>query len=277
MSRTILRLAREPLLHFLIIGAALFLVLGQGHPSQTGSEIFVSSEDMAHIAAGFSSTWQRPPSADELKGAVTDYVREEVLYRAGIDLGLDKDDTIVRRRVGQKMEFFIEGSVGAPTENDLQQYVDQYPEKFRSEPRIAFRQIYISLKREDAKQDAEALLPKLVSEGPNAPDLGDAILLPETFELTPVSEIASHFGAEFADAVSAAPLNTWSGPIKSAYGYHLVLVTAQEPGRLPKLADARSAVQREWYAQALKSAVDAKYDELRKRYVVRIDDGISVP
>jgi hypothetical protein len=277
MRKMIVHLAREPLLHFLVIGAALFLILGRGTSTPTGSEIVVSKEDIAHIEAGFTSTWQRPPSADELKGAVADYVREEVLYRAGSDLGLDKDDTIVRRRVGQKMEFFIEGSVGSPTESDLQQYLDQHPDKFRSDPRVSFRQMFVSLKRGDAKRDAEALLPKLVSAGPDAADVGDPILLAEAFELTSAPDITAQFGRDFADALSAAPLNTWTGPIKSAYGYHLVLVTVREPGRTQNLADVRPAVQREWYAEALKAAVDARYDELRRQYVVKIDDGISIP
>lgn len=277
MSGLLLRLAREPLLHFLAIGLVLFLVLGRGAPAPAGDEIFVSKDDIARIAAGFASTWQRPPSTDELKGAVADYVREEVLYRAGTELGLDKDDTIVRRRVGQKMEFFIEGAVEAPTESDLQRFLTEHPEKFRRDPRIAFRQMFVSPKRQDAKQEAAALLPQLVSAGPNAPALGDAILLPETLELTPVPEIASQFGTEFAEAVSTAKPGTWSGPIQSAYGYHLVLVTARESERLPGLDEIRPAVQREWYAQALKSVVEAKYNELSMRYVVRIDDGISVP
>ena len=277
MPGLLFRLAREPLLHFLAIGVVLFCILGRGAPAPAGGEILVSKDDIARIAAGFASTWQRPPSGDELKGAVADYVREEILYRAGTELGLDKDDTIVRRRVGQKMEFFIEGAVDAPTESELQRFLSEHPDKFRGDARIAFRQIFVSSKRKDAEQEAAALLPKLVSAGPNAPSQGDATLLPETFELTPVPDIASQFGADFANAVSTAKPGAWSGPIKSGYGYHLVLVTQREPERLPELDDVRPAVQREWYAQAVKAAVDAKYDELRSRYVVRIDDGTSVP
>jgi hypothetical protein len=271
------RLAREPLLHFLAIGGICFIVLGRGTPTPAQGEIIVSKEDVARIAAGFASTWQRLPSADELKGAVADDIREEVLYRVGIELGLDRDDTIVRRRIGQKMEFFLEGTVEAPTENDLRQFLDRNPDKFRRDPCIAFRQVFVSSKRENARHGAEALLAKLVNEEPDAPSLGDAILLPEAFHLSPVRELVSQFGAEFAEALSAAKPGTWFGPIESAFGYHLVLVTAQEPARLPDLDELRAAVKREWYAQARKSVLDAKYSEMRSRYVVHIDDGALGP
>jgi hypothetical protein len=165
MSGPFLRLVREPLLHFLVVGAVLFVVLGRGDHTPSEGEIMVTKEDIARITAGFASTWQRPPSADELRRAIVDDVREEVLYRAGLDLGLDKNDTIVRRRIRQKMEFFLEGTVEAPTESDLVGFLSRNPTRFRTEPRIAFRQVFVSSKREDARQEAEALLPRLVSAG----------------------------------------------------------------------------------------------------------------
>ena len=277
MKALLLRLIREPLLHFLAIGAIFFALLGRGDQAPPAGEITISKDDIARIAAGFASTWQRPPSADELRGAVNDHIREEVLYRTGIELGLDKNDTIVRRRIEQKMEFFLEGSVEAPTDNDLRQFLAENPDKFRTDARFAFRQVFVNAKRGDARAQAEALLPKLVSAGPDTSAFGDAMLLPEAFDLTPLRDIAAQFGDGFAQALSTAKTGAWWGPIASAYGYHLVLVTGMEPARLPDLGEIRGVVEREWYARRRQVVLDAKYAQLRARYVVRYDDGAPAP
>lgn len=277
MSDWLRRLVREPLLHFLALGAVLFLMLGRGPPAPAAGQIVVSKDDIARIAAGFASTWQRPPTTDELKGAIADDVREEVLYRAGTELGLDKDDTIVRRRVSQKMQFFLEGTVEAPTESDLKNYLAQNAEHFRTDPLVAFRQVFVSSKRNNARQEAEALLPKLVSGGPETRSFGDVMLLPETFGPTPLRDIASQFGAEFARGLAAAKPGGWTGPIASAYGFHLVLVASVTPARVPALAEVRPAVEREWFAQRRKIVLDSKFAELRSRYTIRIEGETPAP
>src|SRR6476646_46542 len=149
------RLLREPLLHFLLLGGVLFLIFGRGGSRPpAGAEIVVTAADIQRIAAGFSVTWQRPPSENELQGAINDYIREEVLYRTGLALGLDKDDTIIRRRIRQKMEFFLEDTVGAPDDAELRAFFTAHADKFRTEPRIAFHQVFISSKRSDPKAEA---------------------------------------------------------------------------------------------------------------------------
>jgi PPIC-type PPIASE domain len=277
MSGLLLRIARDPLLHFLAIGAVFFLVLGRGAPAPVRDEITVTKEDVARIAAGFATTWQRPPTQEELQGAIADDVREEVLYRAGTELGLDSDDTIVRRRIAQKMGFFLEGTVEAPTDADLKQYLRQNVDRFRTDPLIAFRQVFISSKRANAREDAEALLPTLVSVGREAPALGDTMLLPEVFGPTPLRDIASQFGDGFARELAATKPGAWAGPIVSAYGYHLVLVASVTPAYVPELGDVRDAVAREWYAERRRAVLGAKYNELRSRYVIRIDGEASAP
>ena len=273
------RLIREPLLHFLLLGGLLFLVFGRGGPEPPNSDadIVVTAADVDRIAAAFAATWQRPPSAQELKGAIDDYVREEVLYRAGLALGLDKDDTIVRRRIRQKMEFFFEDTVGRPDEAALQVYFAVNADKFRTEPRFAFRQVFVSASRSNPQADAEAMLPRLVALGPAAEGGGDPLLLPETLGLTPLSQIAAQFGDSFARDLAAAAPGHWIGPLKSAYGFHLVLVTAVEPARLPAFADVRDAVQREWFAARRSVVVDEQYQKLRARYRVRIDGPVGAP
>ena len=274
------RLIREPLLHFLLLGGLLFLVFGRGGgpvPSTAGTDIVVTAADIDRIAAAFAATWQRPPSDAELKGAIDDDIREEVLYRAGVALGLDKDDTIVRRRIRQKMEFFFEDTVGQPDEAAQRAYFAANADKFRTEPRLAFRQVFVSASRSNPQADAEAMLPRLVALGPGADIGGDPLLLPETFGPTPLSQIAAQFGDSFGRELAAAAPGHWIGPLKSAYGYHLVLVTAAQPAQLPDFAEVRDAVQREWFAARRAVVVDEQYQKLRARYRVRIDDAKGAP
>ena len=267
------RLVREPLLHFLLLGGLLFVLFGRGAPESPagGTEIVLTAADIERIAAGFSTTWQRPPSDVELRGAINDYIREEVLYRTGLSLGLDKDDTIVRRRIRQKMDFFLEDTVGEPDGAELQAFFDANADKFRVEPRISFRQIFLSSKRNDPKADAEALLPQLVALGPNAQGGGDPLILPETVGLTPLSQIDTQFGEGFARALSMVEPGHWAGPIKSAYGFHLVLVTTTEPSRLPPFEEVHDAVQREWFAARRATVLDEQYQKLQARYHVRVE------
>jgi hypothetical protein len=267
------RLLREPLLHFLLLGGVLFVIFGQGGPEPPagGTEIVVTAADIERIAAGFSATWQRPPSENELQGAINDHIREEVLYRTGLSLGLDKDDTIVRRRIRQKMDFFLEDTVGEPNESELRAFFDANANKFRVEPRISFRQVFLSSKRSNPKADAEALLPQLVASGPNVEGGGDPLLLPETFGLTPLSQIDAQFGEGFATELSKVEPGHWAGPLKSAYGFHLVLVTAAQPSQLPPFEEVRDAVQREWFAARRAAVLNEQYQKLQANYHVRVE------
>jgi hypothetical protein len=267
------RLLHEPLLHFLLLGGVLFVIFGRGGPEPPagGTEIVVTTTDIQRIAAGFSATWQRPPSENELQGAINDYIREEVLYRTGLSLGLDKDDTIVRRRIRQKMDFFLEDTVGEPDGSELRAFFDTNANKFRVEPRISFRQVFLSSKRSNPKADAEALLPQLVASGPNVEGGGDPLLLPETFGLTALSQIDAQFGEGFASELSKVAPGHWAGPLRSAYGFHLVLVTAAQPSQLPPFEEVRNAVQREWFAARRAAVLDEEYQKLQANYHVRVE------
>jgi hypothetical protein len=273
------RLLREPLLHFLLLGGVLFITFGRGAPEPPagGTDIVVTAADIQRIAAGFGATWQRPPSEDELEGAINDYIREEVLYRAGLSLGLDKDDTIVRRRIRQKMDFFLEDTVGEADGEELRAFFDANANKFRVDPRISFRQVFLSSKRNNPKADAEALLSHLVASGSNVEGGSDPLLLPETFGLTPLSQIDAQFGEGFASQLSKVEPGHWAGPLKSAYGFHLVLVTAIEPSQLPPFEEVRDAVQREWFAARRATVLDEQYQKLQANYHVRVEGLNGIP
>lgn len=270
---------REPLVHFLLIGAGLFVlynVLNRGE-SDAPRDIVVSEARVEALAENFARTWMRPPTAQEIKGLVDDYVAEEVYYREAVAMGLDRDDLVIRRRLRQKMEF-ISADVAAATpatDAQLQAYLGEHAEKFLMPPRLTFQQVYFSTDRrgEGAARDAEKLLAELAAgRGPANPlEAGDATLLPPAMEAAAPQDIANAFGDEFAAAIEDAPVGQWSGPLPSGFGVHLVKVDGREAGTAPTLAEIRPLVQREWEAENRKSVEKALLDKLRARYDVRVE------
>jgi hypothetical protein len=201
------RILKEPLLHFLLLGAALFitygLMSGPGSNDAPG-KIVVTVGQVEHLAAGFARTWQRPPTDTELKGLIDDWVREEIATREALALGLDRDDTVIRRRLRQKLEF-VSDDIAAqtePTDADLNAYLQAHPESFRVEPRFTFSQVYLDPAKhgEHLARDAAQVLAQLKQAGGKADSsaLGDSLLLEYTFQSTPTSEVAKQFGDEFA-------------------------------------------------------------------------------
>lgn len=273
------RLLREPLVHFLILGAAVFALFKVAATPGAAPEarIVVTSGKIEQLATAFVRTWQRPPTVEELNGLIEDNVRDEVLYREALAMGLDKDDTVIRRRLRQKYEFLSEDAALAkpPSDQDLQAWLDRHPEKFRVDPKIALRQIYFSVSGRGAAaaKDAETALARLNAAGKksDASELGDATMLPHELALSSVGEIARVYGDNFAQAVAGMEPGRWSGPVKSGYGLHLVYVIERTQGRLRPLAEVRDEVQREWLTERRKSEADAKYRALRGKYAVVVE------
>jgi hypothetical protein len=274
------RLLKEPLLHFLLLGVVLFLAYGvmqkPGRSDEPG-EIVVTQGEIEHLAAGFARTWQRPPGAGELAGLVRDRVREEVYYREAMAMGLDKDDTVIRRRLRQKMEF-ISDDIAAraePAEADLNAYLQAHPDAFRVEPRYTFEQVYLNPQKHGDKlaRDAAQLRAQL-NQGGDTFDplaLGDSTMLEHRFTSVPVSEVAKQFGETFSAKLPELAQGQWQGPVESGYGVHLVLVSERTEGHLPALAEVRDAVRREWDNARRLEANDRFYQELLKRYTVTIE------
>ncbi len=274
-----MRLLREPLVHFLVLGLGLFLlfgIVGDSDDAPTG-RIVVSNARVAQLNEIFSRTWQRPPTEQELAGLIEDHIREEVYYREALAMGLDRDDTIVRRRLRQKLEFFTDDLVAAvaPTEKQLEAYLSEHADRFRVPATLSFRQIYFNRDRrgEQATRDAEALLARLdeTSSEVDATRYGDALMLPRDYEGVSAPDIGRDFGNGFAAALADLPVGRWSGPVESGFGLHLVFVRDRRPGSLPALADVRRVVEREWRNARREEAGEAFYRTLRERYVVSVE------
>jgi parvulin-like peptidyl-prolyl isomerase len=272
-------LLREPLVHFLVIGAALFLWYAwTGGGSGPGSNrIVITSGLIDHLASGFERTWQRPPSEDELKGLIDDYVKEEIAYREAVGMGLDRDDTIIRRRLRQKLEFIVEDIVEAapPTDAELQAWLDAHPDDYRVEPEIALRQVYVSTDRRGQQAAAEAtrLIEVLNAAGPDAAidQVGDPLMIPQDIQLAPKSFISRSFGEPFAERVLTLEPGRWQGPIESGYGLHVVLVKDIQPARVSTLDEVRPAVERDLLTDRRANQLNALYERLLERYRVTVE------
>jgi hypothetical protein len=271
------KLLREPLLHFLLLGGLLFAVYAyRSAPTDADRQIIVSAADVERLAKAFAQTWQRPPSDDELQTAVDDYVREQVLSRVGVSLGLDKDDTIIQRRLRQKMEFLLENNVEEPQEAELRTFYLARADKFQAETLVSFRQVFVSFRRGDgAEADARKILARLADPQVGAQagleDDGDSSLLAEQFNQTPLSQIGALFGDTFTHALAGIEPGGWVGPLKSSYGFHAVQVRSIEKGGLRPFGDVREAVRREWLAEHRASALAEQYRKLRNRFQISVD------
>jgi PPIC-type PPIASE domain len=273
------RLAREPLLHFLLLGAVIFVVWGfrsRDDATRPGA-IVVTEARIASLATAFDRVWQRPPTTTELDGLIRDYVREEVMGREAMALGLGRDDTIIRRRLRQKLEFVTEdvAALAEPTEEQLRTYLAEYPDTFRAQARFTFSQVHLDPARRGANlaRDVARLLAGLEQAGLRADvsALGDSRMLDHQFVGLPTGDVDRQFGEGFAAKLAALAVGRWHGPIESGYGVHLVLVRERTEGRAPTLEDVRDAVRRAWMNARRQEANENFYQALLRRYTVTVE------
>ena len=270
---TIRGLVREPLVHFLLLGALLFVLYGwlnrQGFAAQ--DEILVSQQQVAGLVMQFERVWQRAPTATERQALIDSWVRDEVYYREALAMGLERDDPIVRRRMSQKIQFILDnGTPAAPTDAELQKWLDDHADKYRIEPTYVLQQIYFDPARRGEKTESDIAAGLRALEAGRAVT-GDSTLLPGRLDGS-ATEVARAFGAEFESALRTVPVESWQGPVESGFGLHLVRLEKREDGRVAKLADVRDTVERDVLHAKAQAANDAYYESLRSKYAVRVED-----
>jgi hypothetical protein len=269
------RLAREPLLHFLVLGAGLFVLFAVVGGEDPGSRrIVVGSGTVENLAALFERTWLRPPTERELDGLIADHVREEIFTREATALGLDRDDVIVRRRLRQKMELLSAGfgASAEPSDAELEEHLRIHADRYRREPRLSFRQVYVSRERRGAEAErAAAGLLEPLRAGHDPSEIGDPFPLPLDNRELSLSEVSRQYGEAFAAKLAEIEPGAWTGPVESGYGPHLVFVELRSEGFLPPLAEIRERVLADWQAAQGETATEAYYDSLRERYEVVIE------
>jgi hypothetical protein len=269
----LLRLLREPLFHFLAIGALMFAVFTamNGASEPPADVIVITPERIDQIAAGFESVWRRKPTEDELDALIEEDVREEVYYREAMALGLDRNDAIVRRRLRLKMEFLMDSTANAvdPVAGELEAYFAANEEPYRLEPRLTFEQIYLG---ENASPKTVARLLNVLQSDPATDPftLAESTLLPAKLGLSSADVVFGVFGKGFFEQLVALPPGVWAGPVASTYGVHLVRVVDSLPARTPPLQEVRKDVLRDWKTAKADEIRDRDYARRRARFVVEI-------
>ena len=275
------RLLREPLVHFLLLGALLFAVSAYVDRGRGGVEpsrqIRLSQDDLVQLAVLFQSQWKRDPTPAEFGRMVETKVQEEVLYREGLAMGLDKDDTIVKRRMAQKMQFIAEDVAAArePTSAELKAWFEKNADKFGAPPRVSFRHLYFSPDKRGtrAKDDAVNALAKLAGQPEDAKiaaTLGDPFMFQEYYRDRAPEYLGKEFGPVFALAVVKQPTGSWQGPVESGFGWHLVYVDTLVPGRVPTFEEIEGNVKTAWLSEQKATAWEKAYKDMRAKYTVLI-------
>jgi hypothetical protein len=243
------RAMAAPMVHFVALGACLFLVYGIVGPRRGAAQ----SRHRIVI----------PPAGAE------QYVEDEVLYREAVALGLHRDDPMVRRRMIQKMRFLLEDTAPVPPPSDAQltAFMDAHPSKFRIEPTLDVEQLFFSRDRRGGQVTADASA-ALVAVRKGETVSSDAFVHGRVLRGRTHRQLVAAFGDDFARAVRGASIGSWIGPLRSSYGMHLVRVTARAAGAMPDLDRVRSRVRAEYLRDARARAVRRAIEALRSRYQV---------
>ena len=270
-------LLREPLVYFLLGGAVLFALHGVfGAADVSGRAIVIGRQDIESLSQQFAAQWRRPPTRAELESLVEGQIREEVLYREGLALGLDRDDTILRRRIGQKMEFLIADTAVPDDPGDavLRAYFDANRAKYDEPPHVSFTHIYFSIDARGARAqaDAERVLRGLQGPGApvRAPERGDRFALSFDYASRTADQVDQEFGGGFGQQILDQPPGQWRGPVRSAYGLHLIRVTERTPARPAVFEEARERVVTDFVYEHRRDANEAAYRRLRNHYAITV-------
>lgn len=273
------RLLHEPLVHFLLIGGVLFAFhsltpAGSATPAAS-REIRLSYDELAQLVLVFKAQWRREPSAEEFNRLVEDKVQGEILYREALAMGLDKDDTIVKRRMAQKMQFLAEDVAAArePTLAQLRTWYEKNSASFAQPPRVSFRHLYFSPDRRGARarDDAVNALAKLAGQPEDAKiaaSLADSFMFQDHYRDRAPEFLGKEFGPQFARAVATLPPASWQGPVESGFGWHLVYVDTVIPGRVPAFEEIEPDVKTAWLGEQKALAWQKAYRDMRAKYTV---------
>lgn len=273
------RLLAEPMLHFLVMGIALFTAYQCMAPDDsTGRRILVTQGVVDDLVTQHMAARGREPSPVELKNLIAAYVREEVLYREGVALGLERDDIVVKRRVRQKLEVMAEEAASsAPTDADLAAYLSAHQARFIQPAVLSFEQVFLGHAGSGpGVLLAVATVRDAVQRGVAPEALGARSMLQQRMVHVGADLVARDFGAEFAAALEKAPLGEWTGPIASSFGEHYVRVSSRMASSTPQLAEVRDQVMREWENARRKRARDDDYAKMRREYEVIVEAAVPV-
>ncbi len=277
-----MKLIREPLVQFFFIGAAIYLLYGvfaEPAVEEADKTIIVSAGEIEWMNASWQKRWNRPPTAAEFDGLVQQYIKETVLYREALTMGLNQHDTVIRRRLAQKLEFLARDLVALtpPTEGELQSYFNEHQSFYQEPARFTFTQVFIDPdKRGDATlADAEKIKATLIAQGDaieNAGEMGDDLMLQNYYPENDKADIQRLFGGGFAESLVELSAGQWHGPVLSGYGVHLVYVHSIIEPPAPVFAEVRERVTLDWETTKGNELNEKFYNNLRDQYTIIIEE-----
>jgi len=280
-----LKLLREPLVHFMFIGAVIYLLYGvfaEPVVEDTDKTIVVSAGEVEWMQTSWQKRWNRPPTEAEFDGLIQQYIRETVLYREALTMGLNKHDQVIRRRLAQKLEFLARDLVALtpPTEEELQAYFTEHQDLYQKPALYTFTQVFIDPdKRGDATlADAEKIKATLIAQGDavdNAGALGDIFMLQNYYPEKDQIEIQKQFGSGFTESLIKLSPGQWHGPVLSGYGVHLVYVNNITEPPVPIFAEVRERVTQDWKSDKGEELNEKFYASLRDQYTIVIEEPIE--
>lgn len=277
------KILKEPLLYFLLLGGVLFVLFQQ--VSDEGfsggnqlEEIIISDGQVDALIVGFEKVWQRLPNQQELDGLVEEFIREEIFYREAMAMGLDKNDSIIRRRLRQKIEFLTEdiASLEVPEEEELQTFLDENTESYLTQSRFSFKQIYFNVSERGAAavEDAQTLLTELKAGGSkDIESLGDQLMMTDVVhDDISARDVQRVLGDRFLESLRGLTPGSWQGPIESGFGLHLVYLDEKIDGIVPPLESVHDTVLRDWTSVKRQEINETFYSALRERYQVSLEN-----
>ena len=278
-ANSIARALREPLVHFLLAGFALFVLYALLQPERfaadTSRRVELSATDVARVQLAFAARWQRHPTEAELRGLLASEVRNEILSREAIALGLDKDDVIVKRRLAQKMEFLADDLSGLrePAQDELRAWFDEHKSEFSQPSRITFRHVFFSTDRRGANTEVAARKALVSAAGrvDSAPR-GDPFMFQDYYTDRTEAQVADVFGSDFATTLFSSPIKRWSGPFASGLGWHIVWTEELQAGDVHSYDDVESEVRQRWMVEQREAAKRASFEAMLARYEVVLPD-----
>ncbi|MEJ2580074.1 MAG: peptidylprolyl isomerase [Acidobacteriota bacterium] len=272
---------RHPAVHVIALGvivAAAFLIAKGPPTADEARRVVLTGGDILQLKASFMRTWQREPTATELRGALEQHIRQEILYREALARGYDRDDLVVRRAMQRKMEFLAASQAlqEPPSDEEIQAYFSLRQERYRLPTVVSFAQVFVSPERRgaDAEQHATEILARLRAEDPEPNALaswGDPIMLESYYAMQTEKEVSAAFGGDFSAAVVALEPGQWEGPVQSGYGLHLVKVVLREDSRIPEWTEVSGRIINDMEFEARNSAKDQLYQEIAQKYEVVLD------
>ena len=264
-------LLREPLVHFLVLGALVFVAMSGRAPDLGERRIIVDEPVVAGLVNHHVRAFRRPPTAEELDGLIRDHVRGEVYYREALRLGLDTDDEVVKKRLRNKMLAIAgaEAEAAQASDAELQALLDADPARYAAPPRYRLEQIYLGPDAPALRAAAAAEIGR-IPKGARPGIMTQPLPLPGRFDDASQTDLAEQLGDDFATALARLPVGTWMGPVVSGFGLHLVRIDQRVQPPPPRLADVRQRLENDWRSDAVRNAQDAHLQQLLDSYAVEI-------